>query len=1084
MSSAANSRMTAYRPVLFLGLGGTGKEILLRLRLRMYERFRTYHVPFARFLWIDTDTRATDARGQDLSSALASVGFEEHEKFALLQGTIGKDLNDIFQNPGQWPHIHEWLYPEVRRFGSEIADGAGGVRAVGRLTFFAKYAGLREQIERKLRELSRLETIAETQRFFAEHLLPSVGTDGSSAPIVFVVTSVAGGTGCGIFLDIGFLLRDIKRSAANTAELFAYALLPNVYNASPQGEIPQRSFANAYAALKELDHFTKRIPAKQSLDAKEDNPYSDFIVSWERTREKRIEGPPYSATYLIESTNQANLPISQENRGDLFSMLAETLFLDLLPGPLSDAKRSNYSNIVQGLTGAAGSNTVAPHVNFNQQFARRYASCGMSKLEIPLDTLRGACAAKLATSIFDYIRREKEDADVGRAVPRDLSGAQLDRAGIYNSFGSNWKQIINDGVSTAMGNSSLKTSADVAALRERLAQLENEKVLVDSDRVGTSIRWLRQRTPTVNAETRDRFFGMLSDRVLENAERGVATAIRKGYFDLAIARTKEMIDPSNTGVLGAFDGLIAETDRDAATFRGLKDEQMRELDVALRSLPAAILGAKEQIVKIVLGRVRDSQEQYLYAVAEKHLLLEAKKVAQELFRIMRETRDALAIFLDKADAIRGDAEARLQMFQTRLATGSHVLFLQLFNMERDWPRFYKLGLDPETQQPADVDPRREYTNLLRYFEADSGLAGLADMLRRETTAEVNRRVEEFCERRFYDDFVTNPRQVSVLDHPLLRDRASARQTLQNFVNQARPMLRRDEKLGASEVESTTFAYLGIADQSSPDSREFIKEVTDLANCRVEVFDTGKPHEIYLYFSTFAFPLPSVSLIQNECHHAYTDFYAQFNPGQARQPSAGIPLHLSRRWEGRFDDLVIYSDQEAKLLEEVLEIVNLAPVLRVLTARTDEATGLPEFFYKDAPPFTTTNSLGKKRNVVGRLMADTFLRRTLSQEVQTREAALNSQQLKAYFWALEVQLLHPDIEEGTPDFQLLRRKLGEVYGRIQRQTSDPRGVVNIDQMPSSGQIAWIRGQGFGLEWPSVDQAAVEGLELWRKPVNHT
>ncbi len=269
MSSANQPAATAYRPVFYIGLGGTGKEVLLRLRLRLFERFRTYKVPFARFVWVDTDTRATDARGADLSSALASMGFDDSEKYGLLEGTVGKDLTDIFQNPYKWPHIHEWLYPEVQRFGSEVKDGAGGVRAIGRLTCFAKYAGLRGTLERKLNELSRHETIAETQKLFAEHKLPSVHIDGNPAPVVCVVTSLAGGTGCGTFLDVGFLLREIKQLNQNVADIFSYAVLPNVYNASAEGELPLRSYANAYAALKELDHFTKRVASKESQDAKE-----------------------------------------------------------------------------------------------------------------------------------------------------------------------------------------------------------------------------------------------------------------------------------------------------------------------------------------------------------------------------------------------------------------------------------------------------------------------------------------------------------------------------------------------------------------------------------------------------------------------------------------------------------------------------------------------------------------------------------------------------------------------------------------------------------------------------------------------
>lgn len=124
-----------YRPALFLGLGGTGKEVLLRLRRRFYERFRTYDLPFARFLWIDTDMRAVDARGEALKGEYSSVLFQDHERFPLMTTSVGQDLHDIFENPGRWKNIHEWLYESVSQYGRGVKDGAGGVRAIGRLTF-------------------------------------------------------------------------------------------------------------------------------------------------------------------------------------------------------------------------------------------------------------------------------------------------------------------------------------------------------------------------------------------------------------------------------------------------------------------------------------------------------------------------------------------------------------------------------------------------------------------------------------------------------------------------------------------------------------------------------------------------------------------------------------------------------------------------------------------------------------------------------------------------------------------------------------------------------------------------------------
>jgi hypothetical protein len=157
------------RPTLYVGLGGTGKEVLLRLRRRFYETFRQGVLPCTRFLWIDTDTRDTDARGEALSSAMNAVAFEDSEKVGLLTGTVGKSAIDIFRNRQKWSYIHEWLYEEVERYGVQIADGAGGVRAVGRLMLLSNFAAVESALKNAIGELRQANTLLETQNFYREH---------------------------------------------------------------------------------------------------------------------------------------------------------------------------------------------------------------------------------------------------------------------------------------------------------------------------------------------------------------------------------------------------------------------------------------------------------------------------------------------------------------------------------------------------------------------------------------------------------------------------------------------------------------------------------------------------------------------------------------------------------------------------------------------------------------------------------------------------------------------------------------------------------------------------------------------------
>ena len=295
------------------------------------------------------------------------------------------------------------------------------------------------------------------------------------------------------------------------------------------------------------------------------------------------------------------------------------------------------------------------------------------------------------------------------------------------------------------------------------------------------------------------------------------------------------------------------------------------------------------------------------------------------------------------------------------------------------------------------------------------------------------------------------------------------------------MLRRDAKLAATTVESTTFAYLGLSDLDAPATREFIQQVNDLAGCRVEAFDTGQPNEVYLYFSTFAFPLPSLALVQNECHRAYTDFYAQLQPGQAKRPTQGIPLHLSQKWEGRFDDLVTYSDREAALLEEALLVLNLAPALRVLEAQPNRATEMTEFQYRYSKPLNTVQGLGKRTNAIAQLIADHALRQALRDAVLAREAALTPGQLKAYFWALYAQWKHPEVEQDSPDHQLLQRSLNQVFHRAVQVAPELEPELDSARLPKHDPIGFLQSQNLGLDWSDPRYPALLSLEPWRRPV---
>jgi hypothetical protein len=275
---------------------------------------------------------------------------------------------------------------------------------------------------------------------------------------------------------------------------------------------------------------------------------------------------------------------------------------------------------------------------------------------------------------------------------------------------------------------------------------------------------------------------------------------------------------------------------------------------------------------------------------------------------------------------------------------------------------------------------------------------------------------------------------------------------------------------------------------SPEAKTIIAEITALVSAivgthyQVEVKATDKPYEIYLYFSNYAFPLPALKIVNHDCHIAYTDFYAALNAAPAGTPAGSIPLHLSKAWEGKYDDLVIYSDEQAKTLVEVLSILQFGMLLKVISAT--ETQGQIEYSYKIGPPLNRPAKIGNRRVVIAQLMRDARLRTELTTVVQSRENSLDKDQLIAYYWGLQACLNQPEMMPALPEYTLLAGKLtGEsgVYKRALGAGATEQALdVSLAPEAETERFDWIRQRtDFGLEWPMPNQPIVKSLTVWAK-----
>ena len=121
----------------------------------------------------------------------------------------------------------------------------GNCGPIGRLAFFRNYVTFKTLMTDKLRVTRQLASIQEAE----ERGFP-VAADHQ---LIYIVSSLCGGTGVGMFLDVAHRVRQEVGSNASIVGIF---LMPSTFESEIRSDLQRRRIqANAYAALKELNHF-------------------------------------------------------------------------------------------------------------------------------------------------------------------------------------------------------------------------------------------------------------------------------------------------------------------------------------------------------------------------------------------------------------------------------------------------------------------------------------------------------------------------------------------------------------------------------------------------------------------------------------------------------------------------------------------------------------------------------------------------------------------------------------------------------------------------------------------------------------
>jgi hypothetical protein len=393
---ANRNEIEGIRPTVLIGLGGTGGDVLLKVRKKVFERYgRPQDFPVLQYVYLDTDTSNQHID----SSLLADFNFGSGERY----DAVIPDTAKYTRHLSQYPLIKAWWYPTTHDLGS-LTVGAGQIRGYSRLGFYVNFSSIRNAIEMAVNSAN-----ASADVMLKRWGMPVETNRGAN---VYIIASVAGGTGSGMFLDTAYLCKTLGADISTVG----FMVLPGIFLRNQE-----RIFANSYAALKELEHFSF--------------PGHDFGYEWTPGYPPRnmrpLPPPPFNYCYLIDSVNLDGKTVEFKTRYTLFEMIANSIFHDFGSSDFAAKKRSVRVNLdahLNNFYAAEIKDPQNPQQNLlTEAFTTRQSAFGITSMQYPADRIKRALAAKLGADIMRRLATGKEPSgEFGKWVRETLFFKDLD----------------------------------------------------------------------------------------------------------------------------------------------------------------------------------------------------------------------------------------------------------------------------------------------------------------------------------------------------------------------------------------------------------------------------------------------------------------------------------------------------------------------------------------------------------------------------------------------------------------------------------------------------------------------------------
>lgn len=242
------------RPMLLVGVGGSGGKTLQLLNRELRWRLRDADwndgVPGGwQFIHIDVPTNPDTDLGND-AGPVDTPGVGGQYVSLAPRAVTYKAIDDTWLDDASSPELAKvasWR-PRAEDVKVAIDSGAGQFRTIGRVVSLSQASRIRDAVARAHKRLAEPEVQPTLQRL-SEHL----GAHGAMSdvdPQVILVSSMAGGSGAGMFLDVADIIRASGPSGwqdSSIGVLYTADVFQEIPELGRQGVMP-----NSLATLCEL----------------------------------------------------------------------------------------------------------------------------------------------------------------------------------------------------------------------------------------------------------------------------------------------------------------------------------------------------------------------------------------------------------------------------------------------------------------------------------------------------------------------------------------------------------------------------------------------------------------------------------------------------------------------------------------------------------------------------------------------------------------------------------------------------------------------------------------------------------------